>query len=80
MVESLGSLKTISPKMQQLYIIAVRAAQGDIEALYTHVPMAKNFGATREEVKDVLVLTVIICGVQAIMNCMPKALEIYDRA
>jgi alkylhydroperoxidase/carboxymuconolactone decarboxylase family protein YurZ len=80
LVGSLESLKTLSPKLQQLVFIAIKAAQSDYTAVYMHIPLAKNFGASKEEIKDIIILTITICGIQAIINCLPQALDVYDKA
>jgi alkylhydroperoxidase/carboxymuconolactone decarboxylase family protein YurZ len=41
--------------------------------------MAKKCGATREEVKDTILITLTVCGLAGVSSCLPLALEIYDK-
>jgi alkylhydroperoxidase/carboxymuconolactone decarboxylase family protein YurZ len=42
--------------------------------------MAKRAGATREEVRDTIVMTLTVSGVTGITQCLAPALEAYDSA
>ncbi|HWB27167.1 MAG TPA: carboxymuconolactone decarboxylase family protein [Chitinophagaceae bacterium] len=79
LVEALRATNGLDEKTKHLLYIGIKAAMGDNTAVYYHVPMAKSLGATRAEVKDALLITVTVCGIQAIANCLPAAMEIYDR-
>jgi alkylhydroperoxidase/carboxymuconolactone decarboxylase family protein YurZ len=52
---------------------------GDATAIYYHVPMAKNHGATREEVRDAILITLSVCGLKGVASCLPVALDVYDK-
>jgi alkylhydroperoxidase/carboxymuconolactone decarboxylase family protein YurZ len=41
--------------------------------------MAKKLGATREEIKDTILITLSVCGLKGVASCLPAALEIYDK-
>lgn len=80
LVESLKETTGLDPKTKQLIYIGIKSAQGDTMAIYYHVPMAKKLGATRDEIKDTILITLSICGLKGVSTCLPVALEVYDKA
>jgi len=66
-------------KTRQLVYIAMKASQGDQAAVYAHVPMAVNEGATRGEVRDAVLLTLTVSGIRGVVTCLAPALEVCDR-
>ncbi|MBS1504891.1 MAG: carboxymuconolactone decarboxylase family protein, partial [Bacteroidetes bacterium] len=52
----------------------------DKTAVYFHVPMAKQLGATRDEIRDTILITLTVCGIRGVASCLPLALEVYDKA
>ena len=79
LIEALKDTKGLDAKTKQLVYIGIKAAMGDITAVYYHVPMAKELGATREEIKDTILITLTICGLKGVAGCLPMALEIFDK-
>jgi alkylhydroperoxidase/carboxymuconolactone decarboxylase family protein YurZ len=65
-------------KTRQLAYIAMKASQGDMAAVYAHVPMAKAEGATRGEVRDAVLMTLTVSGIHGVISCLGPALEAYD--
>ena len=41
--------------------------------------MAKAAGATREEIKNTILLTLTVCGVSGVLSCLEPALAAYDK-
>jgi alkylhydroperoxidase/carboxymuconolactone decarboxylase family protein YurZ len=41
--------------------------------------MAKELVATREKIKDTILITLSVCGLKGVASCLPAALEIYDK-
>jgi AhpD family alkylhydroperoxidase len=80
LIQSVSSMKALSPKMKQLIYIAIRASQGETTAVTAHVPMAKQAGATRDELKEAILMTTTVCGIKGIASCLIPALETYDNA
>ena len=78
LIKSLRNSKGLDPKMKQLVYIGVKAAMGDSTAVYYHVKMAKELGATRDEIKDTILITLSVCGLKGVTSCLPIALETYD--
>ena len=79
-IESLIALKGLDAKTKQLIYIGMKVVTYDKNAVYYHVPMAKKAGATREEIKDTILLSITVSGLKGISNFLPQALEIYDNA
>lgn len=78
LIGALSSTKGLDSKTRQLIYIAMRAMQGDAGAVAAHTPMAKQAGATREELRDAILLTLTVSGIKGIVSCLPEALDIYD--
>jgi len=79
LVNTLRQGNGLDEKTKHLIYISMKAALGDTTAVYYHVPMAKKLGASRDEVKDAILLTLTVCGLQAVANCLPAALDIFDK-
>ncbi len=41
-------------------------------------PMAKAAGASREEIRDTILLTLTISGVKGVVSCLPAALACHE--
>ncbi len=80
LIESIVESKGIDAKTKQLIYIALKAAQGDDTAIKFHVPMAKQLGATKEEVKDAILMTLTVSGIKGVATCLPGAISIFDTA
>jgi alkylhydroperoxidase/carboxymuconolactone decarboxylase family protein YurZ len=80
LIQALKDTKGLDPKTKQLVYIGIKSALGDTTAIYYHVPMAKKLGASRDEVKDTILITLSVCGLKGVASCLPLALETYDKA
>lgn len=78
LIQAVGNMKALEPKMKQLIYIAIRASQGETSAVTAHVPMAKKAGVTRDELKEAIVITTTVCGIKGIASCLEAALDVYD--
>lgn len=78
LVQSLVNTPGLDQKTKQLIYLGMKAAQGDDTAILFHVPMAKEAGATRDEIKETILLTLTVTGLKGVNCCLAKALEIYD--
>lgn len=78
LIHALSSGKGLDAKTRQLIYIGMKAMQGDTGAVVAHTPMAKLAGATREELKDTILLTLTTAGIKGAISCLPAALETYD--
>jgi alkylhydroperoxidase/carboxymuconolactone decarboxylase family protein YurZ len=61
-----------------LIYIAMKASQGDATAIAFHVKMAKDLGATKQEVVDAILLTLTVCGINGVANCLPFVIKEYN--
>ncbi len=75
LIESNG----LDAKTKQLIYIAMKVVTDDRNAIKYHVPMAKAAGATRDEIKDTIILSLTVNGLKGISNYLPEALEIFDK-
>lgn len=79
LIEALKSTSGLDAKTKQLVYIGIKSAMGDTMAVYYHVAMAKKLGATRDEIKDTILITLSVCGLKGVASCLPVALEVYDK-
>ena len=80
LIQALIQTKGLDPKTKQLIYIGIKASMGDSTALSFHVPMAKKLGATRDEIKETILLTLTTSGLSGVTSCLPTALDSYDNA
>ena len=80
LIESLSASSALDPKTKHLIYIAMKIVTGDQSAVMAHVPMAKKLGATREEIRETVLLTLTVCGLKGINSSLGPALEMYDKA
>jgi len=77
-IDSLIALKSLDQKTKHLIYIGMKIVTDDKNAVFYHVPLAKNSGATRDEIKETIILSLTVTGLKNISNFLVKALEIYD--
>jgi alkylhydroperoxidase/carboxymuconolactone decarboxylase family protein YurZ len=78
----IGSLQScgLDSKTMQLCYIAIKASQGNTTAVAAHIPMAKQAGATWDEIKGAILLTLTVSGVSGVLACLAPAREAYGEA
>ncbi len=79
LIEALKNTQGLDAKTKQLIYIGIKSAMGDTTAIYFHVQMAKKLGATREEIRDTILITLSVCGLKGVASCLPTALDVYDQ-
>lgn len=79
LIQAVCATGGLDAKTRQLIYIGIKASQGDAAAVAAHVPMARQAGATKEEIRGAVVLTLTVCGVTGVMRCLAPALEAFDR-
>jgi len=77
-INALIASNGLDAKTKQLVYIAMKVVTDDKNAVKFHVPMAKAAGATRDEIKETILLSLTVNGLKGISNYLPDALEIYD--
>lgn len=78
LLSAIGTKGSLDDKTRQLIFIGIKSSQGDIPAVTGHVPMAKQAGASREEIRDTIIMTLAISGTQGVSSCLVPALECFD--
>jgi alkylhydroperoxidase/carboxymuconolactone decarboxylase family protein YurZ len=77
LIQSLIETKGLDAKTKQLLYIAMKIVTADKTAVMFHIPMAKKAGATRDEIRDTVLLTITVNGLKG-LEYLPSALDIYD--
>jgi alkylhydroperoxidase/carboxymuconolactone decarboxylase family protein YurZ len=80
MIRSLTEAEGMDPKTRELIYIGIKASQGNARAIKYHVPVAKKNGASREEVKLTILMTLTTSGVDGVTSCLPTAMNAYDNS
>jgi alkylhydroperoxidase/carboxymuconolactone decarboxylase family protein YurZ len=78
LIMSIVSSKGLDPKTKQLIYISMKASMGDNIAVMAHIPMAKQAGATREEVVDAILMTLTVSGIRGIVTCLPDVVKQFE--
>jgi len=78
LIEALKSTSGLDAKTKQLVYIGIKSSTGDSTSVFFHVKMAKKLGATRDEIKDTILITLTVCGLKGVSTCLQTALEAYD--
>lgn len=68
----------LARKTRSFLSITCLAALGKAEELRTHVRGAVNNGATREEIREVILHAGVYCGVPVALECTRIAKEVLD--
>jgi alkylhydroperoxidase/carboxymuconolactone decarboxylase family protein YurZ len=78
LIMSIVASKGLDQKTKQLVYIAMKAAMGDNQAVKAHLLMAKQAGATRQEVVDAILMTLTVSGIRGVVTCLPEAVRFFD--
>jgi len=70
----------LDAKTFQLVYIAIKASIAEVGAVAAHAAFAKKAGATREEVRGAILVSLMTNGVAGVSSCLIQALEAYDKA
>lgn len=77
-INALIASKGLDAKTKQLIYIAMKVVTDDQNAIKYHVPMAKAAGATRDELKETIILSLTLVGLKGISKYLPQALNCFD--
>ena len=80
LIEALKGTTGLDSKTKQLVYIGIKSSMADTTAVYFHVQMAKKLGATRDEIRDTILITLSVCGLKGVASCLPVAMDAYDKA
>lgn len=78
LIKAVAGSKGIDGKTKQLIYIAMKASTGDVAAVKAHIPMAKQMGATREEVVDAILMTLTVSGIKGVVTCLPEVVDQFS--
>jgi alkylhydroperoxidase/carboxymuconolactone decarboxylase family protein YurZ len=78
LIGAISSSGSLDEKTRQLIFIGIMASKSDTSAVTSHVPMAVSAGASREEVRDAVLLSLPTSGLQGITHCLIPALEAFE--
>jgi len=78
LIEAQKSLKGLDAKTKQLINIAIQTANRNSKGVQMHAMMAKNEGATREEIIGAVVLNLHHSGFASVMGCLPAAIDGFE--
>jgi len=78
LVEAQKALRGLDSKTKQLINIAIQTANRNPTGVQMHAMMAKNEGATREEIVDAVVLNLHHSGLASVMECLPAAINGFE--
>lgn len=74
---SVWSRPGLDKRTRSMLVIALMAALGHEEELAMHIRATRNTGATREDVKEVLLMVAVYAGVPAANTAIRIAKEVY---
>ncbi len=77
LVEVQRSMEGLDAKTKQLINIAIQTANSNPLGVRLHAQMARKSGASREEVKEAVVMNLHLSGLSNVLNCLPAALDGY---
>lgn len=79
LVDAQRAAPGMDQKTKQLVNIALQTATRNPRGVMFHAAMARNAGATREEVKGAVVMALHLVGLAAVLDCLPSCLEGYEK-
>ena len=78
LIEAQKALKGLDAKTKQLINIAIQTANRNVKGVQMHAMMAKNEGASREEIIGAVVLNLHHSGFASVLECLPAAIEGFE--
>ncbi|HEU4758393.1 MAG TPA: carboxymuconolactone decarboxylase family protein, partial [Dehalococcoidia bacterium] len=78
LVEAQAALKGLDAKTKQLVNVAIQTANGNARGVCFHVGMARQAGASREEVVGAVVMNLHLSGLATVLDCLPAALDGFE--
>ena len=70
----------LDAKTFQLVYLAIKASKGEVGSVSAHAGFAKKAGATREEVRGAVLVSLMTDGITGVASCLPAAMDSYDKA
>ena len=80
LIEAIAKPSALDGKTKQLLYIAMKIVTDDVGAALAHVSYAKKAGASREEIRETVLLTLTVVGLKGVNTALVPLLEAYDKA
>lgn len=78
LVQILRKSDGMDEKTKQLIFTGIKTSRGETGAVVAHTRMLKKLGATRDEVKAAILISILTNGLSGVSRCLEPALEAYD--
>ncbi len=78
LVDAQRAGKALDPKTKQLINIAIQTANPNPRGVFFHFQMAKQAGATREEVVSAVVMNLHLSGLAPVIDSLPQAIQGFE--
>lgn len=78
LIEAQKAMEGLDAKTKQLINIAIQTANRNAKGVQMHAMMAKNEGATREEIVSAVVLNLHHSGLASVLECLPAAINGFE--
>jgi alkylhydroperoxidase/carboxymuconolactone decarboxylase family protein YurZ len=79
LIEAIAKPSALDGKTKQLMYIAMKIVTDDVGAALAHVVFAKKMGASREEIRETVLLTLTVVGLKGVNTALVPLLEAYDK-
>jgi AhpD family alkylhydroperoxidase len=80
LIQAVSQGNGLDGRIRQLIYIAMKAADGDAGAVVAHAGMARKAGATREDLRDAILMTLTVSGIRGVVTCLGPALSAWETA
>jgi AhpD family alkylhydroperoxidase len=80
LIEAIAKPSALDGKTKQLLYIAMKIVTDDVGAALAHVMFAKKAGASKEEIRETVLLTLTVVGLKGVNTALVPLLEAYDKA
>ena len=78
LINAQKALKGLDAKTKQLINIAIQTANRNVRGVQMHAMMARDEGATREEIVGAVVLNLHHSGFASVLECLPAAIDGFE--
>ena len=79
LIMEIAKPSALDAKTKQLLYIGMKIVTDDQGAALAHVSIAKKLGASREEIRETVLLTLTVVGLKGVNTTLSAALETYDK-
>ncbi len=80
LIETIAKPSALDGKTKNLLYIAMKIVTDDVGAALAHASFAKKLGASREEVRETVLLSLTVVGLKGVNTALASVLEAYDKA